>query len=482
MDNSNRNIVIILVSIAAIIILVFCYFLFFTTNKVEDDNYPKVEIYKYEIASNSYKYYIEKLDANRIALKDTIKYKCINEDCSKAKSLFAEGNIYKDYALIKDENLIIFDFIKSEKITINEITDFDYVNFINDGKYVLIANNDFYRVFNIDNQSLSESFKSDVLVTKDDKLFIILDKYIVNIDNGKYGIVNMETGNNIYDNEYDYIDCHSNYCLFTSKGKSTVYDISKEDDNVLVQSSNKIIYNDDNYIVYVLDGEVHLLNVGSLEDTTLSLKDNIKVEYLTDKIINYSDNNKCYNYVLKDDSKKSTECNTKSYTTDIFVDSESKTGITAKETGLDKKSYDLIVGNNKLYDNSGVYYDYIALKSEDSKIDSKYIVNVSGDNAYYFLKSLSAKIGLSSFEKMTFINRWLPVFAKNNDSYVELSFIENYDNIPGIQILTKSDNYKGMILKIYKGSKNDASTIEEVITEPIKRSGYMVVSLTGISY
>ena len=43
-------------------------------------------------------------------------------------------------------------------------------------------------------------------------------------------------------------------------------------------------------------------------------------------------------------------------------------------------------------------------------------------------------------------------------------------------------NYNGVIIKIYNGSKDNTSIIEEVITNPVNRIGYSVVSLSGISY
>ena len=483
MDNKNRNIVLIIVSLAALVILVLCYFLFFATNNNESDDYPRVEIYKYEIASNDFKYYLEKLDATKIALKDTIKYRCNKKDCEVAKSLFVNGNIDKDNALIKDEYLLIYDYKKNEKITIEDITDFDYVNFINDGKYILISKDNYLKAYNINERSLSSSFKSNTIVTKDNKIFTILDKYIVTLENGKYGIVNLDTGNNIYDNEYDYIDCLNNYCIFTNSTSSTVYDISKDDDNVLIQSARSILYNDDKYIIYKDSSNVLLLNISTSDIQKVSIGNDITVTSFDGKNIDYKENNKCYSINTVNNSKIIVECSDNYFNTDIFVSTESKMSFMVKSNEDNKDVYDLKTNNTKLYSNSGEYYDYISIDGkDDNSFNSSIYVNVKEDDSYAFLDNISNSLQLNSFERMVFLNKWLPVLERNNNSYVELLFLDNYDRLPGVNIITNSDQYKGLILLIHKGTKGNAKTIEEINIDPIERKGLSVVSISGISY
>lgn len=486
MNNRNGKITIILISISIVVVLVMCYFLFFGKNEVVEKDYPRVDIYKYEVSSDNYKYFLNKMDANKIGLDKVITYKCTDKECSPAKSLLSDGNIYDEMVLIQDGNqFLIYNFAKNKKTIVTSISDYSYADFINNGKFVLISNEDSYYVYDIENDKISNQFKADLIGLRDGRLNIVNNDNIITSYNNKYGMINIKSGNNSYDNEYEYIDCVKDLCLFSKDGITTVYDFNNKDNSLLIPSAKDVLYYDENYIIYGINDKYHLYNVSSNEDNIIDLDKTNVVYSVTntkkDVVINYGPD-KCYNYYLSSNSSEQVGCKN-IHVTDILAYSANKTNFTVTYGKNNNSIYDLKVDNNKMYSNDGKYYDYISIQSEvETPVKGDIRLQLELKDAYTFLNTISKSLNLSKYEELVFYNRWMPVFFKYGSSYVEVDVNNDKDTILDIQILSKYEEYRNISIIVKKENSSYNERVTDLNMKPIDRSESSIVTFSGISY
>ena len=486
MRNRNGKITIILISISIVVVLVMCYFLFFSKSEDKGNNYPKVDIYKYEVSSDNFKYFLNKMDANKIGLDKVITYKCVAKECAPAKSLLSDGNIYDETVLIQDgKQFLIYNFAKKKKTVVTNITDYSYADFINDGKYVLISNDESYYVYDIDNDKISNQFKADIISLRDGRLTIVNEDNIITSYNNKYGMINIKSGNNSYDNEYEYIDCIKNVCLFSKDGITTVYDLNNKDNSLLIPRAEEILFYDDSFIVYGLNNTYHLYSISSGEDSEIKLeKSNVVYSVSkTDKdvIVNYGPG-KCYNYYLSNGSAEQVACKN-IHVTDIIANAPNKTNLTIAYGNNKKNTYDLKVDGNKMYSNDGKYYDYVSIESEaETPVKGEIRLQLELKDAYSFLNTISTSLELSKYEELVFYNKWMPVFYKYGSSYVEVDVNEDKDTILDVQILSKYEDYRNISIVVRKENTSYNEKVTNLNMKPIDRSEFNVVTFSGISY
>lgn len=487
METRSRNIVIALLSIGFVVVFVISYFLFFGKNETVDDGSPRVNVYKYEISSDNYKYYVKKLDANKIGLVETVSYKCEKKDCSYANSLLAEGNITKNKVLIKDDKLLIFDYSKKEKTTIEEINDFISADFIKDGKYVLIKTDKNYYVYDVENYKLSSSFKTDLLVLEDNEINTVLGNGLVTIDNGKYGIINLNTGYSTFENNYDYIDCNDKICLFINDGKTTVYSESSIKDNALIQSADEMLYYNEEFVVYKKAGQSFVYNISKKENSDFKIgTTNYSVNSVTkdgnNVFVNTKESNKCYKYNALTGDKEQINCKKETIKTDIFVTSKNKSNFTITY-GNNKDTYDLRIDGNKLYNNTGLFYDYLSIDSEyNDSIKTDYTFNIDKNSAYSFLNEIVKQLEMTDYEKTVFVSRWLPSLILNGNNVVTFKTGTKIEPIFDVNILTDSNSYRNIIMFVEKGTSNSNQTLGDAKLSKLDRSESSILTISGINY
>ena len=484
MINRGRYIIVSSVFIIVVAIcIVFC-FLLLDNNEIEEEDYPRVNIYKYEISSNEYKYYLDKLDVNKIALKEAIPYRCKSDDCTYAKSLFAMNNIKDDKVLIiDDDSLLIYDYIKNKKTIIDDIKKITTADFIDNGNYILIISEDTYYAYNIKKKTLSSPFRTDLLVTKDNVIEKVFSNGLITIDHGKYGIVNLDTGNNMFDNVYDYIECNNKVCLFEYEGKSTLFNANNPQGDSIIDDAKSVLFLDEDYVIYNKDKSSYLYdiktstekNIGFIDEKVIGI-DNSKDQIMVDT----TKNSECYRWNLDTDTKNKVDCTIKDIVTDIYVSSASKSNFTVTYGNNSKNTYELKVLNNKLYDGNGTFYDKISINSAYNDIgDELKVINISKDEAYTFLNELSSRIGLDDFERLSFINRWLPTLIKNDQSTVSISFSNKKKNIIDIHIITEMNSYETIFMRVQNGSSNSVTKLDELNIPKLDRRTSSVFAISG---
>ena len=156
---TNKGLIILVVVV--VLLLIGGASLLLLLNKNEVEEYKHIDLYKYEVYNGEYKYYVNKLEANKIGLVDKIEYKCKNEEeCEFVEPIFANGNINKDYVVVRDgDELLLFKYRDNKTISIGENLSIDSVNFI-DNNYLLLSKGNKYYSYNIEKKKLSSSFTS----------------------------------------------------------------------------------------------------------------------------------------------------------------------------------------------------------------------------------------------------------------------------------------------------------------------------------
>jgi len=491
MEDNKGNIVIVAISIISLIVIsMVALYLFFFNSNTKPNTIDGLNLYKYEVYSGEFKYYTSKIDANKIGLADTLTYKCESENCEFAKSVFSLGNVYDTKAVIKDGNTyLIYDFAKKEKIELTDKDTYKYVDFTFDGSYLLINNNDKYYAYNLEEKTLSSEIVTDILVTNiDNKPYIVWDSNIVTLDNGKYGIVSLTSGNNLYENDYDSINCYGNYCLLSKDNLSNLYLYDRNDTDAVIKDIKEVKFFNNKYLAYYQDLNLVIYDLNTKEEMKVS---NFNNSYIIDSI-DIKDNNISIKMYLEDDiklkelvtekgSNKKTINDTDKLShvisSNLFFTSKSKANITIKSN----KSYDLKMDDNgNIYDNEGTIYDSISIKDNIDALPEEVKGEVvTKDNAYAYLNKLSSSLKLNNKEKIFFINKYLPILINNKNSLVSLEVSTDNKEYDNINVLTSSDSflYVKVIIK-----KTDKSSNSEELKIDFDRKDNNILFISSFSY
>ena len=487
-ENAKGNKIYIIISIIALLLvsILSIYLVFFNGSK--EDKGRSLELYRYELYNGDLKYFTEKLDANKIGLNDTISYKCEKDDCSFLKSLYTDGNITDTYVALKDgKKYILYEYAKSNKRVIEIDSNIDYVQFLNDN-YVLFIEGNKYYAYNIKDNTLSNSFKSDLLITNDGKPGVVLDNNIITIDNGKYGLVNLDTGNSIYDNEYTSIKCNKKSCLLSVDNKTNLYGIKEDKVTLIAQDLTDVLYYDNDYCVYLNNEDAIIYNTTTNESKKLNKFDKSytinKTEIKDDTVtLELEKNNKCtkVTFVKSKGSTEDITCESDKLRTDIYVSSYNKAYITVKHETKDNTVYDLKLNNEGiLYDNTGVFYDMLTLKKDYKATDDNKGVVVKDIEAYEFLSKYATKLGLKAVEKEYFINRFMNVLLDNKTSLVNIEVIDENATYDDVTIISNVDTFRYVKVTITKVDDNYTSSTKELDIPEMERKGLSVVLISGL--
>ncbi len=489
-ENTKGNKIYIIITIVALLLLsiVSIYLVFF--NGPKEVKGKTLELYKYELYNGDIKYFTEKLDANKIELSDTLSYSCEKDDCSFLKSLYANGNISDSYVAIKDgKKYVLYEYSNYNKRIIDLESNIDYVQFISDNYLLFIDDNNYY-AYNIKDNTISNKFKSDILVTNDDKVKVVLNENIITVDNGKYGLVNLNTGNSLYDNEYTNIKCNKKSCLLSYEDKDNLYVYHDDKTSLVAQDINNVLYYDDNYCIYEdsKTNEVVLYDTNKNDSNLIKKFDKSNtingLEVNDDKYsLNVEKNNVC-NKITYSEDKVTTEtikCVSNKLRTDIYVSSYNKAYITVKHENSENQVYDLKINDGgTLYDNTGVFYDILTLRKDNTTKPELKGVVVKNTAAYEFLDKYATKLNLKPLEKNYFINRFMNKLQENNTSLVNIEVFDENKTYDGVTIISNVDNYRYVRVTINKVDDNYKSTTEEIKIPEVERKGLSVVLVSGL--
>ena len=492
-EDNKGNVVIILLSIISLLVIsmVALYLFFFNTGNKEEKE-EGLPLYKYEVYSGEYRYYTNKIDANKIGLSDTLYYKCESNECDYATSLFSLGNVYNTKAVIKDGNTyLIYDFDKKEKTEITDKDTYKYVDFISDGKYLFINNNDKYYAYNIKEKTISSEIVTDILVlNSNNKPYIVWDTNIVTVDNNKYGIVSLTSGNNLYENDYDSIKCYADYCLLSKDELSNLYVYEKNDTEAVIKDIKEVKFFNNKYLAYYQNLDLIIYSLSTKEETKIS---NFNDSYIIESIdikdsaitirFHLENDIKSKELVTQTDSSEKTINELEEFANDIYSDlfftSKNKTNITLKSgtTAYDYKMDD----KGNIYDNIGTIYDNVSIKNKLSALPKEVVGTVvNRSEAYDYLNKLSSEMKLNNKEKMIFINKYLPILLRNEYNLVSIETsleVKVYDNI---NVLTNSDSFLYLKIIIRKADKKTKSSEEESIE--FERKDNNIIFISGFSY
>ena len=164
MEERKGNSLVIIISIASLLIIsIVSVYLFFFNSGTKKEDESGLPLYKYEVYNGEFKYYTDKIDANKIGLVDTLYYPCKNNTCEYAVSLYAGGNVNKSKAVIKDgKTYLVYDFDKKETTELTSEEEYKYIDFVNDN-YLLINNDNKYYSYNLSEKTLSSEIVTDYL-------------------------------------------------------------------------------------------------------------------------------------------------------------------------------------------------------------------------------------------------------------------------------------------------------------------------------
>ena len=196
MEERKGNSLVIIIYIASLLIIsIVSVYLFFFNSGTKKEDESGLPLYKYEVYNGEFKYYTDKIDANKIGLVDTLYYPCKNNTCVYVTSLCAGGNINKSKAVIKDgKTYLIYDFDKKETTELTSEEEYKYIDFVNDNYLFININNKYYS-YNLSEKTLSSEIVTDLLITNlDNKPYVVWDNNIITYDNNKDGIVSLSTG------------------------------------------------------------------------------------------------------------------------------------------------------------------------------------------------------------------------------------------------------------------------------------------------
>ena len=488
-ENTKGNKLYLIISIVALLLfsIISIYLVFF--NGPKEDKVRTLELYKYELYNGDFKFFTEKLDANKIGLDDTISYNCEKDECSFLKSLYANGNISDSYVAIKDgKKYVLYEYNKSNKRIIDIDSNIDYVQFISDNYILFVEDNNYY-AYNIKDNTISNKFKSDLLVTNGESAKVVLNENIITVDNGKYGLVNLNTGNNLYDNEYTNIRCNKKSCLLSYEDKDNLY-VYHDDKTVLVAQDIEVLYYDEDYCIYKdsKTDEIVLYNTSKNDSNIIKKFDKsntIKGLVVNDDtyILDVEKDKVCSKITYTGD-KVTTEvikCENAKLRTDIYVSSYNKAYITVKHDSNENKVYDLKINDEgKLYDNYGVFYDILTLRKDNSKAPVLKGVVVKDTEAYEFLNKYATKLNLKPLEKNYFINRFMNVLQENKTSLVNIEINDENKTYDDVTIISNVDNFRYVKVTINKVDSKYKSSTEEIEIPKADRKGLSVILVSGL--
>ena len=487
-DGKRSNSLVILVTVISLLVIsIVSVYLFFFNKKEEKEEVKGLPLYKYEVYNGEYKYFTSKIDASKIALVDALYYECEKEnDCKYAPSFYAGGNLYGTKAIIKDgKKFILYDFDKKIPVTLTEDDEYESVDFISNGKYLMIKNNNKFYAYNIEDRALSGEILTDFLVTDDNNNpYVVWDYNIITVVNNKYGIASLTSTNSVYENEYDEIKCLNNYCLLTKDDVSNLYGYSKDDTEAILSDLSGVIYFDGSYIISANNKAVNVYNIkdGKQEEIIISTTYDKVISASIDKDKNISlvlsNNNSWISYDSTGKTTKLDKSNVKLYG-DVFISTDSKNIITVK---FEKEAFDYKVDDKgSMYDNVGNYIDKISMVKDNYKVPDKLSGElVKAEDALEFLNNIATSLKLNGREKNYLINRWLPVLIKNNKSIVNVEVSKENKVYDDINVLTNLDSFIYFKISIKKVDKDSSST--KISIPEIDRKDNNIVLMTGFSY
>ncbi len=483
----GKNKVLIIVIVVVVLLLIGGLSFILFANKEEPQEYKHIDLYKYEVYNGEYKYYVNKLEANKIGLVDKLEYKCHDQEtCEFVNSVFANGNINDEYVVIRDgRNILLYKYKDNKTINIAKDLDIETVNFVDDNYLLLSKGNKFYS-YNIKTKRTTDGFTSDLLINDDGEIPTVFGNNIVTIDNDKFGLVNLDTGNNTYDNVYSNISCHLSSCIFSIDDNNTIY--SYEDGTVKekINHIGRIVYFDNTYLAYINGNDLVLYNFDSDEKKVIKKYDfkNIILSISND-IITVNNDSKCYtiNYNGDNEVKEEINCPYINKETRVFTTTKNKANLTVVLEGENKTTYDLKVNTDgTMYDNVGTIYDSLTFKTNVDKVVLKEGVVINASNAYSFLNKVSTSLELNNLERLYFINKWLPILVNNGYSVVKIEVTEDAKLNKEVSVLSNLDSYTSINMIVQKVDGGYEYTKIDYKLKPINRNGLSVVLISGTSY
>lgn len=353
---------------------------------------------KFQIENDNEKYYVY-FDNN------TISYEKVNElKINKNYTIQTNEKTNQQY-IINNKNNTISDMYDS----ITEIT-FDNKTY----SYLLLSVNETNQIMNLETDEIIDLdeniiYLEDPYEYKDNKKYIKSNKYLITVNNGKYGVIDYN-GNTILDLKYDYIKIIDKGFIIKENSKFGIINENKEyilnpeyqeifdyKNNYVIKKNNKyaiINQNKETVVNYEIDYieqlEDYLIiiknnRLGIFKDNKILL--NYQIETKNNQITAYLHNNdihiKTYNntiktYIINNDRIKKT------------IDGDLKiiniTDYKTEQTSniLNEYTYTTKINNNKLnltiynkdYDK---YYEY-NLELNDNNVEPTLTKNYSNNN------------------------------------------------------------------------------------------------------
>ena len=491
MDNNKSNRIIIILSIVALLVISFIavYLTFFP--KKEEKSGPHLDIYKYEVYNGEFKYYTEKIEASKIGLVDTIKYECNDESCYFVKSLYSGGNINDDYTLISDgEDYYLFNIKEQTKKKIVAPSKLDYVQFIDNNKYLLLISNNKYYSYNIKDNTVSNSFNSDIIISNDGKIEPVFGNNLVVIENSKMGIVNLDTGNSTYDSDYTNIECKKDYCLFTIDNSINLYKNRDNNIEMIKDNINEVELFNDQYLVYKHNTDLVVFVLDKEEEIILSKYDfsykirNVIIED-TSIELDTAKNGSCYLVKFKNDNYDIVAVqNEFEIESDIFTTSDSRTNFTVTYDVDNKKNYDMKVNtNDSMNDNIGNIYDKLTITKKVESIPNHDKGSlIKDEDAYNYLNELADKLKLTDIQKNYFVNKYLRILLNNRYSEVLVEVDTDNKTYNDITVLSDVGSFKYVGITIKRVTKDFVGSETELEVPKFTGDGLGVLLISELSY
>ena len=491
MDNNKSNRIIIILSIVALLVISFIavYLTFFP--KKEEKSGPHLDIYKYEVYNGEFKYYTEKIEASKIGLVDTIKYECNDESCNFVNALYSGGNINDDYSVISDgEDYYLFNIKEQSKKKIVAPSKLDYVQFIDNNKYLLLISNNKYYSYNIKENTVSNSFNSDIIISNDGKIEPVFNNNLIVIENSKMGIVNLDTGNGTYDSEYTNIECKKEYCLFTKENSINLYKNRDNNIEMIKDNIDEVELFNENYLIYKHSNDLVVFVLDKEEEIILSKYDfSYKIRSITigDTAIelDVSRNGSCY--LIKYENEKYTVVDNESsfeIESDVFTTSENRTNLTLTYDVDNKKNYDMKVNTNgSMNDNIGNIYDKLTIVKTVETIPSHDKGALIRDiDAYEYLNDLATNLKLTDIQKNYFVNKYLRILLNNRYSEVLVKVSNENKTYNDITVLSEVGSFKYVDITIKRVNKDFAGSDSELEVPKFTGDGLGVLLISELSY
>lgn len=357
---------------------------------------------------------------------------------------------------------------------------------------------------------------------------IVFKNNLVIEKNGKYGLVNFETGKTTLQFSYDEISCYyyQNYDgvtgnLTTSDTRYCKVKMNNEYEILIYDAVNgRVTKNankytewyeilDSKYAYANQDGKLLLVDLNDFHTvTTFDDFDSSDIFYF---MTNYTDDNGnnnilvqfkepgdeyvCVEYYYNEVTKKSTkkdnvECGAIAKPV-LYLYPEEITEVTVNfsKENLLTTTYPKFVNewkvtaspNGDLYDSDGKYYYGLYWEEKPTNfVDFSEGFYVDKNDAIAFLEEKLTYIGLNNKERNEFIMYWLPILESNGKSLVYFELTEEREDNNKILITPQPDSLLRMVMHVKKVDKKINIKPQQLVS--FERKGFTAVEWGGYNY